>query len=57
MLVLFNQMYLDGGIMGPQQHGIIACIPKTDSPSTPVDYSTITLVNASYMILARITAN
>jgi hypothetical protein len=37
MLTLFNQMYLDGRIMGPQKHGIIVCIPKTNSPSTPAD--------------------
>jgi hypothetical protein len=52
MLTIFNRMYLNGKIMGPQKHGIIVRIPKTDSSSAPADYRPITLLNTDYTILA-----
>jgi hypothetical protein len=55
MLAIFNQMYLDGRIMGRQKHGIIVYIPKTNSPSTPADYRP--LLNTDYKILALIMSN
>jgi hypothetical protein len=57
MLALLNRMYLDGRIMGPQQYGILVCIPKTDSPNIPADYRPITLLNTDYKILARVVAS
>jgi Reverse transcriptase (RNA-dependent DNA polymerase). len=57
MLALFNRMYLDGRIMEQQKHGIVVCIPKTDTTTTPADYRPITLLNTDYKILARITVN
>jgi hypothetical protein len=56
MLAIFNLMYLDSKIMGPQKHGIVVCVPKTDSPSTPADYRPITLLNTDYKTLAHIVA-
>jgi hypothetical protein len=56
ILAILNRMYLDGKIMDPQKHGILVCIPKTDSPSTPADYRSITLLNTDYKILAHIVA-
>jgi len=57
MLPPFNQMYLDGWIMEQQKHGIVVCIPKTDSPTTPTDCRPIILLNTDYKILALIIAN
>jgi hypothetical protein len=56
MLAIFNRMYLKGKIMGPQMHGIVVCIPKTDSSSTPADYRPITSLNTDYKIVVRIVA-
>jgi hypothetical protein len=49
MLALYIHMYLEGGIM--------VCIPKTDTPTTPLDYWPIILLNTGYKILARILAS
>ena len=49
MLAPYIQMYLEGQIM--------MCIPKTDTPTTPLDYRPFTLLNTGYKILARILAN
>ena len=57
MLVLHNQMYLDGRIMEQQKHGSVVCTPKTDIPATPADYRPITLLNTDYKILARFITN
>jgi hypothetical protein len=48
-MALYIQMYLEGRIM--------ACIPKIDTPSTPLDCRPITLLNTGYKILARVLAN
>jgi len=42
MLAELNQMYLDGQNTEHQKHGIVVCIPKTDIPTKPADYITIT---------------
>ena len=57
MLAVFNQIFLDGRIMEQQKLGIVVCIPKTDIPTTPADCRPITLLNADYKVLARITGN
>lgn len=57
MLALFNQLYLDGRIMEQKKHGILLCLLKTDSPTTPADYRPITLLNTDYKILVCIIAN
>jgi hypothetical protein len=49
MLSLCTQMHL--------KCRIIVCIPTTDTPTTPLDYRPITLLNTGYKILARILAN
>lgn len=49
MLALYIQMYLEGRI--------VVCIPKTDTPTTPLDYRPIILLNTCYKIPARILAN
>jgi hypothetical protein len=41
---------------GSTKHGIIACTPKSDSPSTQADHRT-TLLNIDYTTLARTVAN
>jgi Reverse transcriptase (RNA-dependent DNA polymerase). len=50
-------MYLDGRIIEQKKHGLVVCIAKTDIPTTPADYSLITLLNTDYKIIARIIAN
>jgi hypothetical protein len=48
MLALYIHMYLEGRIM--------VCIPKTDTPTTHLDYRLFTLLNTGYKILAHILA-
>ena len=57
MLALFNQMFLGGRIMEQQKNGIVVCIPKTDTPTTPAVYRHNILLNTDYKILARIIDN
>jgi hypothetical protein len=47
---------VDGKIIGPQKHGIVVCIPKTDSRNTPADFRPIKLLNTDSKFLARIVA-
>jgi hypothetical protein len=49
MLALYIQMYLEGRI--------IVCVPKTDTPTTRLDYRPFTLLNTGYKILARTLGN
>jgi len=53
MLAELNHMYLDFQITECQKHGIVVCIPKTDIPTTPVDYIPITFLNKYYKILTE----
>jgi hypothetical protein len=55
-LELFSDMFERGRLLAQQKNGVIACIPKTMSPTWPRDYRPITLLNTDYKIFARILA-
>jgi hypothetical protein len=57
LLIIMNQMYMDGTILESQKHGIIVCVPKTHKPTSPEDYRPLTLMNADLKLLSRIIAN
>jgi hypothetical protein len=50
-------MYLDCRIIAQQKHGIVLCIPNTDTFTTPVKYRPIILLDTDYNMLARLVAN
>jgi hypothetical protein len=57
LLIIMNQMYMDGIILETQTHGITVCLPKTQKPTSPEDYRPLTLGNADLKLLSRIIAN
>jgi hypothetical protein len=57
LLTIMKQMYMDRTILESQKHGIIACVPKTHTPTGPQDYRPLTLMNSNFNLLSTITAN
>jgi hypothetical protein len=57
MLHIRNKMFTNGNTMASQKHGIVVCLPTTPRPTCPDDNSPLTLLNADFKLLARITAN
>ena len=44
-------------ILDCHKQGIIMCIPKTNTPTSPEDYRPLTLMNSDFKLLSRIIAN
>jgi hypothetical protein len=57
LLQIMNTMYLEETITETQKRGVILCIPKTPTPTTPNEYRHLTLLNTDYKILARLISN
>jgi hypothetical protein len=54
---LLNEMFLKKHIIAQKKRGILICLPKTQSSSTPDSYRTISLINTEYKLLARVMAH
>jgi hypothetical protein len=57
LLQIMNTMYLEATITETHKRGVIVCIPKTPTPTTPNEYRHLTLLNTDYKILARLISN
>jgi hypothetical protein len=55
MLEVMNKMYVPGAVINAQKSGTIIRKPKKPGPGGPEDYRQLTLLNADYKLLARIT--
>jgi hypothetical protein len=56
MLDRFTQMFANSNISEQQKRGDVVCIPKIARPYHPTDFRPITLQNADYKIMVRVTA-
>jgi hypothetical protein len=57
MRQILNDIFLKKHITAQKKRGILICLPKTQSTSTPDSYRPISLLNTEYKLLARIMAH
>jgi hypothetical protein len=56
MLEIVQQIHTEGEITPQQKHGILVCLPKTNTRTKPNEYRALTLLNTVLKILAQIIA-